>query len=140
MASLPKLPAEYRSFLEEHTGDATYEFDGQDWELATAEELEEETDIDGKDYPYFSQLQGYVAGMAHAFEGDETEDADGSPYPFSRLQGGIAIGEGNGDILYLDPADAYAVWCFHHDGGDVERLADSFAEWIEEAEVLDEDD
>ena len=35
---------------------------------------------------------------------------------------------------FWTPADAYSVWLFHHDGADVERLADTFQEWLERAE------
>ncbi len=78
------------------------------------------------------QLKAYVNSI-RAFQGDETEDQDGAPYSLDRLVAGLAIGENNGDVLFLDPENGYSVWIWHHDGSDVERLADSFDLWIEMA-------
>jgi hypothetical protein len=81
-----------------------------------------------------------VEGFANSireFQGDETEDQDGEPYSLDRLAAGLAIGDNNGDVVFLDPEDAYSVWIWHHDGSDVERLADSFDKCLETA-TLDE--
>ena len=59
---------------------------------------------------------------------------DGQPYALERLAAGLAIGDNNGDVVFLDPADAHSVWLFHQDGADVERLADTFQEWLDRAE------
>jgi len=67
--------------------------------------------------------------------GDETEDQDGEPYSLDRLAAGLAMGDNNGDVVFLDPADDCSVWLWYHDGADVERLADSFEQWLEMATV-----
>ena len=66
-------------------------------------------------------------------------DAEGQPFAFSRLEDGLAFATGDGDVLFFDPSDSLAVWCFHHDGGDVERLAGSFTDWLENAELVEDD-
>lgn len=87
------------------------------------------------------QLQAYANSVGE-YVGKETEDQDGEPYALEQLAAGLAIGDNNGDVIFLDPADAYSVWLFHHDGTDVERLADTFQEWLERADPdeLDDDD
>jgi hypothetical protein len=62
------------------------------------------------------------------------EDQKGKPYPLERLRQAIAIGEGDsGDVLFLDPLDNFSVWIFHHDGGDVRRVAADFRTWLAKA-------
>lgn len=137
MATLPPLPDDYRTFLASHDGEQSYEFDDIDWWLATERELAEGVNIDGNDYAYIHQLQGFSKTLAEFTDGDATTDEEGNAFPLSRLAAGLAIGTGDGDVLFLDPADNYSVWCFHHDGGDVEKLAASFAEWLAEAQLDD---
>jgi hypothetical protein len=134
MPSLPELPAEYKTFLEAHTGSKPYEYgDVRGWRLATSDKLLQDVNIDGNKQPYVHQLRGYTATLEEVFDGDATTDAKGNDYAFSRLAEGIAIGENNGDVLFLDPSNKFSVWCFHHDGGDVERLTASFAKWLSKA-------
>ncbi len=124
-----KLPADYRKFLLQHRGDRLKA--GRTlWDLTPAAGLLEKTDIDGRNYPAIGVLKGYAAAMKDACEDGQTCDAKGKPYPLSRLAAGLAIGmSDDGDVLYLDPAAKHAVWIFHHDGGDVEQAAPSFAAW-----------
>jgi hypothetical protein len=42
--------------------------------------------------------------------------------------------------VFLDPTDEYSVWIWYHDGSDVERLADSFEQWLEMATVSEDED
>ncbi len=139
MASLPDLPSEYQRFLESHSGNQPYIYNDIDgWWLATSDRLLEVVNIDGKKCPYIHQLRGFTATLEEVFASDGTTDAEGSEYPFKRLAAGLAIGENNGDVLFLDPSDKHSVWRFHHDGGDVEVLAASFAKWLSEATLDNE--
>jgi len=138
MASLPELPTEYRTFLESHTGKQPYEFEGVDWWLATSDKLLENVNIDGNEYPYIQQLRGYASTIAELFGGDATTDDDGNDFTFARLEAGLAFATGNGDVLFLDPSDGFSVWCFHHDGGDVENHAASFGDWISNVQLDDD--
>lgn len=140
MTSLPKLPSDYATFLESHSGKQPYEFDDVEWWLATSVELLENVNIDGEEYPYIHQLRGYANTMAEFVDGGATEDADGNDFEFARLEAGLAIGTGDGDVLFLDPSDGYSVWCFYHDGGDVEQQSASFADWLSGAELDDDYD
>jgi hypothetical protein len=138
MSSLPELPAAYTTFLETHSGTQTYEYDDVDgWWLATSAKLLEDVNIDGKKHPYIHQLRGYTATLRDVFPGDATTDDNGEEYAFDRLEAGLAIGEQNGDTLFLDPSDEFSVWCFRHDGGYVEQLEKSFAKWLSNAELDD---
>ncbi|MDP6543066.1 MAG: SMI1/KNR4 family protein [Phycisphaerae bacterium] len=138
MSSLPELPAEYTTFLESHSGTQPYVYDNVDgWWLATSDKLLESVNIDGKKHPYVHQLRGYVATLRDVFQSEATTDADGKDYAFERLAAGLAIGDNNGDTLFLDPSNKFAVWCFYHDGGYVEKLAASFAKWLSKAKLDD---
>lgn len=134
MPQLPKIPAAYQKFLDTHDGATEYIFDGIDgWRFYSAEELMEVISVDREKVKTIDQLTVF-AKSARAFHGDETVDQNGEPYPFDRLATGLAIGDNNGDVVFLDPSDAHSVWIWHHDGGDVERLTDSFKTWLESAE------
>ena len=85
------------------------------------------------------QLSAYVSSIRKHI-GDETEDQDGEPYSLDRLAAGLAIGDNNGDVVFLEPTDEYSVWIWYHDGSDVERLADSFEQWLEMATVSEDED
>lgn len=137
MAKLPQLPADYKSFLDSHTGKQPYEFGHVGWWLATSDKLSESVNIDGSDYMFIHQLQGYAGTIAELFGGDATTDADGNDFAFARLEAGLAIATGNGDVLFLDPSDNHSVWRFHHDGGDVEKQAASFGDWMSGARLDD---
>jgi len=124
-----KLPADYRKFLLRHRGDRL-KAGRTVWDLTPAAGLFEKTDIDGRNYPAIGVLKGYAAALKDACEDGQTCDAKGKPYPLARLAAGLAIGmSDDGDVLYLDPAAKHSVWIFHHDGGDVEQAAPSFAAW-----------
>lgn len=134
MTKLPKLPVDYKKFLKTHEGETEYIFDAIDgWRMFTIEELTEVIRIDRIKVMNIHQLQAF-AKLIQDHVGDETEDQDGEPYALERLAAGLAIGDNNGDVVFLDPEDSYSVWLFHHDGADVERLADTFQGWLERAE------
>lgn len=139
MTKLPNLPTAYNAFLEQHDGEAYYLFDDIDgWRFYTIEELTEVIRVNRDKVLAIHQLTAFASSIRE-YIGDETEDQDGEPYSLDRLAAGLAIGDSNGDVVFLDPADEYSVWLWHHDGADVERLADSFEQWLEMA-TLSEDD
>jgi SMI1 / KNR4 family (SUKH-1) len=130
------LPDDYAKFLAEHRGEE-YDFDDDQWELSTAEELLDTLDVDGQEQPAIRRLIVYADTLKDVMEDGETEDHKGKPYPLTRLAEGVAIGtNGSGDVIYLDPADQNAVWVFHPDGGDVERISKTFKSWLKQAEML----
>ena len=127
-----KLPNEYLNFLSTHSGSQPYEYDHVTWWIATSNELHEQVNIDGKDFPFINQLRGYVSTLKGFFGEDFMPNEN---YSLSRLEEGIAIADGNGDVLFLDPKDNFSVWHFYHDGGDVERVSSSFSQWLEMAKL-----
>ena len=133
---LPQLPSDYLEFLKTHSGENSYTYDDLDsWWLSTEKELLQTVNVDGKKRPSIYQLASVVESLKKHGEGDAVPDQDGEEFSLDRLAGGLAIGDNNGDTLFLDPSDGFSVWLFHHDGCDVERLAGSFGEWIREAEL-----
>jgi hypothetical protein len=128
------LPEDYAKFLLKHFGEE-YEYDGEQWRLLTADGLLETVTVDDQDLPSVRQLAAFAKTLEDVMEDGETEDHKGKPYPLSRLAKGVAIGSSSdGGVLYLDPADDNAVWWFHPDGGDVERLSKTFKTWLKQAE------
>jgi SMI1 / KNR4 family (SUKH-1) len=139
MAELPSLPKEYLTFLETHDGAKSYIFDDLDsWWLDTKTELLKVINVDGRRLQAIYQLKSFSESLKEHVDDDATEDENGEPFPLARLAQGLAIGNNNGDILFLDPTDHYSAWIYHHDGFDVEKLASSFAEWLATAK-LDKD-
>jgi hypothetical protein len=133
MKQLPKLPATYEKFLKQHDDQTQYIFDDTEgWRFYTIEGLIEVMRIDREKVLTIYQLKAFANSIRES-QGDETEDQDGEPYSLDRLAAGLAIGDNNGDVIFLDPEDAFSVWIWHHDGSDVERLADSFDQWLEAA-------
>lgn len=131
MSTLPSLPPAYQRFLQTHDGSTEFTFNDLDgWRLFSRDELVQVIRIGREQEMNIFQLRAF-AKLAREFHGDETEDHEGEPYCFERLGAGLAIGDNNGDVLFLDPADANAVWVWYHDGADVERIADSFDEWLQ---------
>ncbi len=130
-----ELPPHYEKLLKKHSGDQEYETDEGQWRLYAADELLTKLDVDGHQVAAIKQLSAYADTLAEVLAEADTTDDKGKPYPLKRLAAGWAIGtEGSGDVLYLDPADKQSVWVFHHDGGDVERVAKSFGGWLRTAE------
>jgi hypothetical protein len=133
MTSLPDLPASYRNFLKQHDGETSYTIDDiHGWRFYKLEELTKLIRINREKVLTIHQLKAYVNAIRE-FHGDETEDQDGEPYALDRLAAGLAIGDNNGDVVFLDTEDGYSIWVWHHDGADVEKMADSFEQWLESA-------
>ncbi len=65
--------------------------------------------IDRENVLTIDQLKAF-ANSVREFQDDETEDQNGEPYSLIRLAAGLAIGDNNGDIVFLDPQDAFSVW------------------------------
>jgi len=62
-------------------------------------------------------------------------DDQGNEFSLRRLACGVVIADENADLLFLDPSDNFSVWCFFHDGSDVEKQADSLYEWLAGSKV-----
>jgi len=136
MSGLPPLPSDYLEFLKSHDGESSYTFGELDsWWLSTEEALLQTVNFDGQKRPAIYMLQSVVVSLKKHGEVDAVEDQDGEEFSLDRLAGGLAIGDNNGDVMFLDPSDGFSVWLYHHDGFDVERLAGSFSEWLGEAEL-----
>jgi hypothetical protein len=129
------LPPAYLEWLDRLGEEAYVEFDDREWEMARREELVERLSIDGNQARYIEQAKLYVKSIAEATGESATVDQDGNSVPFSRVGGFLTIGRDNEDLLCVDPLDKFSVWCFHpSDGGDVEKLAASLDQWMEQAE------
>ena len=127
------LPDAYYRWLYTLDLDETVEHSGRSWWLSSEAQLTEDVNVDGKSTPSWQQLSSFVATFQECTGLAETQDQDGNAVPLSRLGSCVVIGDDNGDPLFVDPSDGFSVWCYHHDGGDVERLCASLDQFMADA-------
>jgi hypothetical protein len=138
-----RLPNSYREFILSDSAGRNYLFAGRRWFLSPLSETGSVSDnvqpalssivtVSGKDSPFTSVLELHAQTLSKLL-GVYTNDASGNSYGVNRLGSGIAIGEAEGDILYLDRLDRFSVWCYYQSSGNVELLAKTFETWLEKA-------
>jgi len=138
-----RLPDVYREFVLSDGAGGYYLFAERRWFLAPLPESDGVSDdtpsalssivtISGKATPFTGVLELHAQTLSELV-GIYTNDANGNSYEVKRLSGGIAIGEAEGDILYLDRFDRFSVWCYYQNSGDVELLAETFETWLKTA-------
>jgi hypothetical protein len=128
----PSLPAKYLTWLEGLGRKRTVSFDDSDWNLATSQQLAKTVNVDGNRAPYLEQARLFVQTLAEFMP--HAVDVKNKPFPLSRIEGFLTIGSDNEDLLCIDPSDKFSVWRFApSEGGYVEQLADSLADFMREA-------
>jgi len=110
------LPKSYLKYLKQGTKKQTKVSKDKDkFDLFTLEELFTYISIDKKEYLTIYQLKGYfntLLEVGYEFTKKEIELFENS----------LAIGEENGDILFVDKREENSkLYIFYHDGGDVEK-------------------
>jgi len=53
---------------------------------------------------------------------------------FDHLNKAVVIAEENGDYLYFDSLNDFSLWMYFHDSGEVQKVAETFDEWLRSAE------
>lgn len=48
-----------------------------------------------------------------------------------RLDNVIVISQHDGDLLFIDPENAFSVWLWWHDGGDCQKLSNNIFDWLD---------
>jgi hypothetical protein len=138
-----RLPDAYREFVLSGGAGGYYLFEGHRWFLAPLLETDRVSDdappalssmvtVSGKEAPFTGVLELHAQALSKLI-GVYTNDTNGNSYGMNRLSGGIAIGEAEGDILYLDRLDRFSVWCYYQNSGDVKLLAKTFETWLKTA-------
>jgi len=129
---------DYIDFLFIHDGKTEYKHAGRVWSLYTAESLLGEAQFDSIVNPLCRLLRSYKESLADIFVNNNTVDAKGKPFSLLNLHNALGIGEAGGDILFLHvERKTISVWCFHHEGGDVKKLATSFSAWLKKSNHSD---
>lgn len=134
------LPEAYKEFLEENSEGIEYsfneykeedpDFDGRYWNMLGKSELFDSWEMNGVGTARnFECLKLYIQLQREYTESEFTTSNVGN-VSLERVESGFVIGDENGDYLYLDVSDNYSVWIYHHDGGDVLKVADSFEKFI----------
>lgn len=140
MKKIEYLPQAYKAFLQEHPNGKeiafnTYKrenpnFEGRYWHLFGKKELLESWEMSGVgEASNYECLKLYVLVQREFSHEDSTLSNVGS-IAFSRVAQGFVIGEENGDYIYIDGEDQHSIWIYYHDGGDVEKIAHSFSDFI----------
>ena len=138
-----RLPDAYREFVLSDDAVGHYLFEGRRWFLAPLPDMDDVSydktpsllsamTVGDKTAPFIGGLELHARALS-ALVGDYTNDSNGNSYEVKRLSNGIAIGEAEDDILYLDRFDRFSVWCYYQNSGDVELLAKTFDAWLEKA-------
>jgi len=132
------LPDKYLLWLAGIGKKTCAHFGGREWELTPREKLLEIVNVDGNKAPYINQAELFVKSLVECTGCSSTADQDGNEIPSTRVAGFLTVGYDNEDLLCLDPSDGFSVWCFYPcDGGDIEKLADSVDQWMNQAQLSD---
>ena len=129
------LPDTYFEWLEKTKGAYCVKHAERLWFISTAEELEEELIINKQAIPSWQQLKAFTPLYRKLNQSNATLDQDENEFLLDRLDACIAIGDDNGDPLFCDPSDSHSIWCYYHDGGDVQLISNSLEAFIAEAEI-----
>lgn len=127
------LPPDYVSYLSTARGSAAIRDDGGAlWTIPDLAGVQRCIDVDEYSGPYWQQLALHIDSIGEFFEEQSFEQLGrGRPsVSFDRLREVVVVADDGESLLYLDPADGFAAYKFHHDGTYVERCAESFNEWL----------
>ena len=128
-----KLPDAYINYLKDKMPYDEIDFNGKCWFMLEKDELLETCEmLQVGTAANYERLKLSVKILRDCGSVDTTSNV--GKIDLERVAQGFVIGRDNGDDLYLDASDNFSVWIFYHDGGDVLRIADSFQEFIENAE------
>ncbi|EAS64347.1 SMI1/KNR4 family protein [Photobacterium angustum] len=139
------LPSDYLEFVSDIDAGEDYcfneypeeypDFEGRYWAFFDEELLCENIEMSrvGR-APAHRQLELYLKYYQEFSNSDFVYSSEGD-LPISRVANGFVVAEENGDLLYLDPADNFSVWIFHHDGSDVKKVSNSISEWLARATI-----
>ncbi len=130
------LPKKYFSWLK--TVKNYIEYSDREFSISSSAVLEEEVNIDDMKTQYWQKLSSYLNTYQEMTGENETCDDKGNTVLLKSLRACVTIGDDNGDLLFVDPSDEYSVWCYHHDGGDVEMVSSSLDDFIAESKILDD--
>ena len=139
------LPGDYLEFLSNIDAGEDYcfneypeedpDFEGRCWAFFDEEFLCKNIDMSGVGQsPAHRQLELYLKCYQEFSNSNLVHSTEGK-LPIERVINGFVVAEENGDLLYLDPADSFSVWIFHHDGSDVKKVSNSISDWLARATI-----
>ncbi|MEZ9200244.1 SMI1/KNR4 family protein [Shewanella sp. 10N.286.54.B9] len=105
-----------------------------DWEGQEPLTLESDFSLDRLEpVPFIHALKMFLLTAQEFLHGNVIQNESGSNFTIERLSRGIAIGEENGDLLFID-ANSFGVYAFYHDGYYVSEIAGSFDKLLQMVE------
>ena len=135
------LPEAYIEYLKSDEPNFELEIDNAYWSMATALEsdwdgqapltLESEFSLDRiTPVPFVYALKMFLRSAEDFLEEGIIQCENGKDFTTERLLNGSAIGEENGDLLFLD-SETEAVYAFYHDGFYISKVSDSFSQLLQ---------
>tara|TARA_Y100000296_G_scaffold58349_1_gene67204 strand:+ start:1203 stop:1664 length:462 start_codon:yes stop_codon:yes gene_type:complete len=139
------LPKDYLEFLSNIDAGEDYyfnddpeeypDFEGRCWAFLDEELLCENIEMSRVgEAPAHRQLELYLKCYKEFSNSNLVHSSEGH-LPIERVANGFVVAEENGDLLYLDSADNFSVWIFHHDGSDVKKVSSSISDWLARATI-----
>ncbi len=124
------LPESYEALLACQPQALAFHRKGKRWKFPQSSGLLAPVTIGEFNQPYYRQLVAQAANME--LESDANLAIEGVDLTLTtrELCNGVAIAGENADVLFLNPKQRFSVWAFYHDGGYVEREADSVLAWL----------
>ena len=109
------LPKNYLRFLENKKETATIICDGREFVLCSLSVLSESSNVDNHIFPRVFILKGYFKTLQEiGFEFSSQEK--------KLFENALAIGDENGDILFIDQTKTNSsLYIFYPDGGDIKK-------------------
>ena len=125
-----QLPETYLTWLGQLGEKPLVEYADREWYLDTKEELIKSTKVDGCSTPKWAILKSYADSFAELSGQESTVDENGNSISLDFLRQSVAIGDDNGDVLFVSKEAPHSVWCYFPGGGDVKKLGDSLVSFI----------
>ncbi len=135
-----ELPEPYIQFLKNDEPNFEIELDNVYWNMATTLEsdwdgqvpltLESDFSLDRiPPLPFIHALKMFLKSAEEYLEGSVIQCVNGENFSIDRLSRGNAIGEDNGNLLFLD-VETQAVFAFYHDGFYISKISNSFSDLL----------
>lgn len=104
------------------------------WFFWGIEHLEEDVVIEGASTRKAWNVLASLGEIDKKFRERSSVPSGSGAIAFDQLNKSVAIAEENGDYLYFDSLNNFSLWMYFHDSGEVQKVAETFDEWLRLAE------
>lgn len=111
-------------------------YNDEQWTIYSKSQLLADYNLDGLVTPLWQQTKSISSILLDVLDDDYVECDKGETFKLDRLSKCVAVGDVNGNILFVDVADGGSMWCIYYDDADVEFICSSIDIFISEAKSL----